>query len=186
MDIFASQKYIWRLDELNSTYQSYFLKEKLLFTKRHFFIGLAVVILALALEFLIGKTDGGGATALIFILALPAIIIAILIYNSMRKSALKRAPTQKEIAATRRKHGKEIEPIEKEMRELDEVLQQSELPSQYHHPFAVDWMINAITTKRADTLKEAINLYENYLQSERHNQNIVDAVNNIQITYYYH
>ena len=47
-------------------------------------------------------------------------------------------------------------------------------------------MINAITTKRADTLKEAINLYENYLQSERHNQNIVDAVNNIQITYYYH
>mgnify|MGYP000843811272 CR=1 FL=1 len=190
MDIFASQKYIWRLDELNSTYQSYFLKEKQLFTKRQFFIGLTAIVLVLVLRILVGNTSDDAAStiiyALIYILTLPATIIAALIYNSMQKRARTRAPTQKEIAATRRKHGKEIEAIEKEMRELDEVLQQSELPSQYHYPFAVDWMINAITTKRADTLKEAINLYENYLQSERHNQNIVDAVNNIQITYYYH
>lgn len=44
---------------------------------------------------------------------------------------------------------------------------QSYIPKNYVDTEAIDFFINAVTNKRADTLKEAINLYEDYLYQLR-------------------
>ena len=49
-------------------------------------------------------------------------------------------------------------------------LETSEIPKAYLNVFALSWMVEAATNKRADTLKELINLYERYLEDERRHQ----------------
>lgn len=188
MNIFASQKYILRLDELRNAYNQYFQKEKSSSTRRHYFIGVLIFFLYIAGNIAMSAGFSESEKGLQFIALFPVFLIACVVlpilYSYLRKKALTRTPTKKEIASVRRKHGKEIDELEQEMRRLTEVLKQSELPAQYHYAYAINWMIDAITSKRADTLKEVINLYEDFLQKERHNQSIVDALSNIRIIYY--
>ena len=61
-------------------------------------------------------------------------------------------------------------------------LKKSILPKDYHNVYAVDWIVKAIENKRADNLKEAINLYEKHMVDEQMRQelsSVYDAVANI-------
>lgn len=53
--------------------------------------------------------------------------------------------------------------------ELDE----SPIPYKYWHSYALEWMIDAIECKRANSLTELINLYEQFADAERrHNEQL--------------
>ena len=60
---------------------------------------------------------------------------------------------------------------------LSQKLELSEVPIKYHNCDAINWMIDALRDKRADTLKEVINLYE----EECYRREKIKAINNIQI-----
>ena len=73
-----------------------------------------------------------------------------------------------------------------ELHALLKQLESSEIPSKYHYSFALQTMIEYFDTKRADTLKEAINLLELELQHRER----IDAINNVSVNityeqYYY-
>ena len=57
----------------------------------------------------------------------------------------------------------------------------SVVPVKYHDVYSLEWLMAAMENKRADDLKEAINLYENYLAEEQHHQEQLEAIRNIRI-----
>ena len=116
---------------------------------------------------------------------LSAIIVPFVI-KYVKNKAITREPTKKEITAVRTKHAAEISDLETKMRNIEATLRKSVLPANYHYSLAVNWMVEAVLSKRADTLKEVINLYEDYLQKERHNAELKEAIENIEINYFYY
>lgn len=63
--------------------------------------------------------------------------------------------------------------IEAEINTLIDRLETSEIPYKYWHSYALEWMIEAIRCKRANTLTELINLYEQFADAERrHNEQL--------------
>ncbi len=78
--------------------------------------------------------------------------------------------------------------IQKNIVQLKNQLNRSILPHDYQNPYAVDWIVKAVENKRADTLKEAINLFEQHKMAEeikteiRHwGQSVVDILSNLEI-----
>ena len=194
MDIFESQKYIVRLDELRTKYEASFQKEKMRTHKRRWRLIRTIIFLSLSAMLLLSLHSSfgpdGDITGVIFITVygfLPAIIVTSIVSSKTRRSTITRAPSAQEIAATRKKKPQETTAMENEMQQITEILQSSELPPRYHYTYAVNWMIDAFQCKRADSIKEAINLYEDFLQKERHNEEVVDAIKRIKINnnYYY-
>ncbi|MBQ4598392.1 MAG: hypothetical protein IJB19_00595 [Clostridia bacterium] len=183
MDIFETQKYVWQYDNLKTKYSSFFQKEKRTSTTRKLTMGTVVLVICLAILFSNAwSMEGGGMV--VCLTSLTTFIIYPIAVHHIKKTSYSRDCTSKEIAAAYKKHGNEITALKVQIDEISENLKRSDLPAQYHYSFAVNWMVKAIYSKRADTLKEVINLYEEYLQKERHNLAITEAIKSIDIIYY--
>lgn len=63
--------------------------------------------------------------------------------------------------------------VETEINSLISLLETSIIPYKYWHSYALEWMIEAIECKRANSLTELINLYEQFADAERrHNEQL--------------
>lgn len=63
--------------------------------------------------------------------------------------------------------------VEAEINSLISQLETSIIPYKYWHSYALEWMIEAIECKRANSLTELINLYEQFADAERrHNEQL--------------
>lgn len=63
------------------------------------------------------------------------------------------------------------------MLSINIALEHSVLPQDYHNEYAVNWIVKAMENKRADTLKEAINLYEQHMVDQAKIQTIQAGFN---------
>lgn len=97
--------------------------------------------------------------------------------------------------AKRIQYEQELIGIKKNIVHMKSELNRSVVPKDYQNPYAVDWIVKAVENKRADTLKEAINLFEQHKSAEEikgeirfMRQSVVDAISNIEVevnNYYY-
>lgn len=184
MDIFETQKYVWEYESLKNQYWSFFQNEKQRSTKRTVALGTAAFLIGLGI-FISSLWSADGGTIAICLITPIALIVFPFVVRYIKKTSYTRDCTAKEILKVQKKHGNEINLLKERIQKVSAVLSTSELPSQYHYCLAVNWMVNAILSKRADTLKEVINLYEDYMQKEQHHQEDLEAIKNIEITYYY-
>lgn len=102
--------------------------------------------------------------------------IPVLLYfifkDALIKHERKRAYTKKEQIVYNELE-KQYMRAEDEINLLLDRLQTSEIPYKYWSSYALEWMIEAIRCKRANSLTELINLYEQFADSERrHNEQL--------------
>lgn len=184
MDIFETQKHVWEYESLKNQYWSFFQNEKQRSTKRTIALGTVAFLIGLVMFVSCLWSEDGGAMAICLTLPIALIVFPFVVWY-IKKTSHTRDCTAKEILKVQKKHGDEINILKEKIQKLEGILSTSDLPTQYHCCFAVNWMVDAILSKRADTLKEVINLYETYVQKERHHQEELEAIKNIEITYYY-
>ncbi len=89
--------------------------------------------------------------------------------------------TKREQAIFDRRFGERAGVLLNRRKELRIRLKSSEVPPVYHNSYALDWMVEALINKRADNMKEAINLFENYVMAERHQAELVEAIKSITV-----
>ena len=114
----------------------------------------------------------------LFVGAAPIAIIEALVYIVLEKSVAKkeenRALTMQEQSVVE-EYCRQIKEIEVQITQKRECLLASEVPARYHHSVMLNLMIGFIENKRADTLKEAINLLEQFAEEERRHRELVES-----------
>ena len=111
-------------------------------------------------------------------------VLEVIVYVNFRKVyniiEQKRPLSKKEKAAVDT-YREQIKVLQAEIDQLASELRLSVVPARYHDVYSMEWLMEAMENKRADDLKEAINLYENYLAEEQHHQEQLEALMNLRI-----
>jgi len=199
MDIFETQRKVLMLEGLYAQYVGLFNNTKNKTTRKRIATYIITFLLAyaalnilsfarfLAPEGSFLKSDFFNFLSVFSFLShlvIPILFIVFLVVLVKRERARMFSP--REIARTRKKRANEVNSLEANMTAIQKELRMSELPQKYHYSFAVNWMVDAIYSKRVSTLSEVINAYEQYLNEERRHNAQLEAIRNIQVINYYY
>lgn len=107
----------------------------------------------------------------LFVSSIP-VLLYILFKDMFDRHERKRAYTEKE-QVVYDEYIAQYNQTEAKLDMLLDKLETSEIPRKYWHSYALEWMIDALECKRANTLTDLINLYEQFSDAERrHNEQL--------------
>lgn len=139
---------------------------------------LIIVITSILIEMFKGGMDDYDMlnvfTACSLIAGIPVLLFFVF-KNALIKHEQKRAYTKKE-QVIYDECELQYNRAESELNVLLDCLQTSEVPYKYWHSYALEWMIDAIRCKRANSLTELINLYEQFADAERRHNEQLEAL----------
>lgn len=107
----------------------------------------------------------------LFVSSIP-VLLYILFKDMFDRYERKRAYTEKE-QVVYDEYIAQYNQTETKLDMLLDKLKTSEIPRKYWYSYALEWMIDALECKRANTLTDLINLYEQFSDAERrHNEQL--------------